>query len=239
MNKDFAKARKMVEDYFETAGTSVIIAVVGPNGSGKSSTVNALGLLENPCFQWDGVPLVVNADLAARQIKQKEPNLDVDALNKKAFDLTEKIKEKVVKSKRSFILDTVGSHPSRVEYLERAKAAGYGVGVLFIATESPEINIGRIKHRVQCGGHTVPDAKVRSRYQNVMNLFMDYLNVADVFLAVDNSRDSNDAQSQSARPLLEKTADGRIVELEAFNEVSWIGRVYRPKDVRLSLLHNG
>lgn len=64
----------------------------------------------------------------------------------------------------SFSQETVFSHPSKVDALREARAAGFRTYLYFVATESPEINIARVESRAALGGHSVPIDKVASRY---------------------------------------------------------------------------
>ena len=64
----------------------------------------------------------------------------------------------------SFSQETVFSHPSKVDALREARAAGFRTYLYFVATETPEINIARVESRAALGGHSVPVDKVASRY---------------------------------------------------------------------------
>jgi len=41
------------------------------------------------------------------------------------------------------------SSPDKVNFLHRAKDAGFRVYLYYVATENPEINISRVAHRVK------------------------------------------------------------------------------------------
>ena len=69
----------------------------------------------------------------------------------------------------SFSQETVFSHPSKVDALRKASAAGYRTYLYFVATESPEINISRVTNRFQQGGHNVPIEKIRTRFERSIN----------------------------------------------------------------------
>lgn len=63
-----------------------------------------------------------------------------------------------------FSFETVFSHKSKVEFMERARKSGYKVYLYFIATNAPEINVDRVRIRVKAGGHHVPQKKITERY---------------------------------------------------------------------------
>lgn len=74
------------------------------------------------------------------------------------------IRERLLEAGISFSLETVMSHPSKVDFMLRAHQSGYRVYLYYVSTQSPEINVGRVRTRVQEGGHNVPENKVRERY---------------------------------------------------------------------------
>ena len=82
------------------------------------------------------------------------------------------IRERLLEAGISFSLETVMSHPSKVDFMARARQSGYRVYLYYVSTQSPEINIGRVHTRVQEGGHNVPESKVRERYaRSLQNLY--------------------------------------------------------------------
>lgn len=50
------------------------------------------------------------------------------------------------------IYETVFSHPSKLELIEKAREKGYFIRLFFICTESPRINIDRVAERYAKGG---------------------------------------------------------------------------------------
>lgn len=65
---------------------------------------------------------------------------------------------------RSFSQETVFSHPSKIEALAAAQAAGFRNYLYFVATDSPRINLSRVDNRVRQGGHAVPIDKIIARF---------------------------------------------------------------------------
>lgn len=54
--------------------------------------------------------------------------------------------------------------------MRQAQALGYRTYLYFVSTEDPEINVDRVRIRVEEGGHMVAPDKVRSRYFNSLSL---------------------------------------------------------------------
>jgi predicted ABC-type ATPase len=71
--------------------------------------------------------------------------------------------------------------------MRQAKAAGYFVVLYFVGVEDHAISVARVADRVGKGGHNVPTAKIRPRYENSMRLLADAADTADRVYVFDNS----------------------------------------------------
>ena len=54
-----------------------------------------------------------------------------------------------------FGFETVFSSNEKVEFVQKADDAGYFIGLFFLATDAPEINVRSASKRVEQGGHDV------------------------------------------------------------------------------------
>lgn len=100
------------------------------------------------------------------------------------------LRKKLLKERKKFSFETVFSHPGKVEIMKKARAAGYKVYLYFVATESPEINVFRVKKvRVPLSGHDVPENKIRSRYYRSLELLFEASKHAYQAFFFDNSGD--------------------------------------------------
>jgi len=86
-----------------------------------------------------------------------------------------------------FSFETVMSHPSKLEFIKKAKESGYKVYLYFIALPDPELNLLRVKTRVLAGGHDVNPEKVVSRYTRTMDLLAEAVKMVDNAYFFDNS----------------------------------------------------
>ena len=59
--------------------------------------------------------------------------------------LIEFVRDQLLKSRMDFSFETVFSHSSKIELITRAKKLGYRVYVYYVATDSPLVNISRVK----------------------------------------------------------------------------------------------
>lgn len=97
------------------------------------------------------------------------------------------LREKLVENNESFCFETVMSHPSKLIEIENVKKEGYTTYLYFVCIDDPEVNISRIKNRVDKGGHAVVNEKVTERYiKTLENLYPAVLLCDKVYL-FDNS----------------------------------------------------
>ena len=176
----------------------VLIVIAGPNGSGKTSVTSKI--LQH---EWMEDSVYINPDIVAQE-KFGDWN-SMDAI-KKAVVYCEEWREKCLAERKSLIFETVLSAKDKINYIERAKEAGFFVRLFFVCTKSPAINASRIVQRVMKGGHDVPITKVISRYQkSILNCKYIATKVDRTYL-YDNSVD--DAEQQ----LLIRLSDGIIAK---------------------------
>jgi predicted ABC-type ATPase len=100
----------------------------------------------------------------------------------------DRIRDQCLRERRSFSFETVMSHPSKVELLQRAKDLGFGVTLYFVSTQDPRINVNRVERRVALGGHDVPADRIVARYQRTMEMLPAAIDVADRAHLFDNSQ---------------------------------------------------
>ena len=130
--------------------------VVGPNGAGKSAFI-AFTLA--PLLPGS---LVVNADEIARQRWPKDPASHSYDAARIAADT----RAKLIELCRSFIAETVFSHPSKLDFIHAARGAGFTV-LAHVLLIPEDLAVERVRHRVAAGGHDVPEAKVRQRHRRL------------------------------------------------------------------------
>jgi predicted ABC-type ATPase len=135
----------------------VLTLIAGPNGSGKSSIV---GMLRQLGY---ALPNYLNADDIASALAGSAQDR-----NTLAQKLVREGRDSAIEQGQSITYETVMSHQSHVDAMIRARASGFFVRLIFVATDDPEISISRVADRVAKGGHDVPADRIRSRYQTIM-----------------------------------------------------------------------
>lgn len=153
----------------------VLHLLAGPNGSGKTTLATRVLL---PVTH---LPFV-NADVIAAE---RWPGSEVEHA-REASAAAAGEREALMRERRSFITETVFSHPSKVELVRDAKAAGYLV-TLHVVVVPEGVTVARVAERVGRGGHAVPVAKIRARYRRLWKLVVQARALADHTFVYDNS----------------------------------------------------
>ena len=151
--------------------------VAGPNGAGKSTFVRLTLAAVRP-----GVAFV-NADVIAAQRWPDNPQ----AHAYEAARIAAATRAELIARQQPLIAETVFSHPSKLDLLRKAAAAGYYTG-LHVVMVPEDLAVARVAARVAAGGHTVPEDKIRQRHRRLWPLVADAIALADVASVYDNSR---------------------------------------------------
>jgi predicted ABC-type ATPase len=157
--------------------------VAGPNGSGKSTFANS-----RTTSLLSGSPLTkFNADDVARDLRIKNRSLSQDQADLQAVRTIDAKVKHAVENGKSLLVETVLSSDKYKATVARATDLGFLIGLIYITLNSPELNVARVKLRVELGGHDVPKAKINSRWErSLLNLpwFVERASVAFIY---DNS----------------------------------------------------
>lgn len=87
----------------------------------------------------------------------------------------------------SFSIETVMSHPSKLEFMRMARGKGYRIYLYYVSTQSSNINVGRVRQRVAEGGHNVSEDKIHTRYIRSLEQLLDAIKLSDRAYLFDNS----------------------------------------------------
>ena len=149
--------------------------LVGANGSGKSTFYNQM-------LKPLGLPFI-NADLIAKELFPENP----EANSYLASKIAEQMRYDQLAVGESFCFETVFSHPSKIDFIAKAKALGYEIILIFIHVGDSALNLARIHQRVLDGGHDVPEDKVLSRIPRLLENLNKAMALCDEVRMLDNS----------------------------------------------------
>ena len=167
-----------------------LTVIAGPNGSGKSTLINHL-IKKGVDFG-----LYINADDIAR-----ENIWTGDEGAREAQAEAGRLRDEYLAAGSNFSFETVMSHPSKVEFMTRARSAGYYVTLFFVATSDPVLNLERVQARVALGGHDVPEDRVLARYHRSLKLLPQAIAACNKCLVFDNSSDGWAPGAEHLRPV--------------------------------------
>lgn len=186
----------------------VMCIVAGPNGSGKTTTTEQL--LRN---EWGADSLYINPDNIAREIFGDWNS--ADAVLKAAQKATQQ-RYQCLENGQDFVFETVFSSVEKMDFIRKAKDAGFFIRIFYVCTESPLININRIAQRYLNGGHEVPISKVISRYYSSLKNISKAIEIADRIYLYDNSIENKEPR------LILRTADGKIAKRYTDHIPDWV-----------------
>ncbi|MDE5579712.1 MAG: zeta toxin family protein [Alistipes sp.] len=191
----------------------VLIVIAGPNGSGKTTVTQQILRHE-----WMEGAIYINPD----QIAQDEfGDWNSEEAVRKSIFYCEEWRERCIRERQSLIFETVLSRDDKIEYIEKAKRAGFFVRLFFICTASPGINAMRITNRVKEGGHTVPIPKIISRFQKSIANCCIAAKIVDRCYVYDNSEEG------CAPRLLFRASDGKLAKTHVPEIPKWAELIYR------------
>jgi predicted ABC-type ATPase len=153
-----------------------LLIVAGPNGAGKTTLTRLL--------REQGVEFgeYINPDDIARKLEGS-----YERRVAQAQIIADERRDACIEAKRSFSFETVMSHPSKIDVLIRARAAGFLVQLFFVGTDDPQTNVERVGVRVADGGHDVPKDRIVARWHRTMGLLHQAIERSDRAFVFDNS----------------------------------------------------
>lgn len=197
----------------ENSHKPVLIVIAGPNGSGKTTVTEQILRHE-----WMEDAVYINPDIVAQE---RFGDWNSAEAVKQSIAYCEELREECLRERKSLIFETVLSRRDKVDYIRRAKEAGFFVRLFFVCTESPTINAMRIAKRVMQGGHDVPITKIISRYKLSVSNCIDVAKIVDRCYLYDNSVENNDA-----RPLF-RAVNGKVFRRYTKSMPAWAQLIER------------
>ena len=173
-----------------------LCVVAGPNGSGKTTTT--IQLLNN---EWAADSLYINPDNIAQEMfgDWNSPEAVL-----KAAEKATQMRYECLEQGSDFVFETVFSSPEKLEFLKKAKEAGFFIRFFYVCTSDPAINVARITQRYLNGGHEVPISKVISRY------YKSLLNAEEAIAFVNRAYVYDNSIDDQLPRLLYRTVDGEL-----------------------------
>jgi predicted ABC-type ATPase len=183
-----------------------VYVLAAPNGAGKSSVIGA-GLTEHGL-------VFFNPDDAAKRIPAEQPQLTRKGANSAGWREGQRLLQEAVGRRERFVFETTLGGRTVTSSVESCLDTGGEVRMWFVGLESAELCLARIRARVDAGGHDIPEADVRRRFdsgrQNVIRLLP---KLTDLRLYDNSAHGNPDRGEEPAPTLILRMARGTLVEL--------------------------
>jgi predicted ABC-type ATPase len=185
-----------------------LTVLAGTNGAGKSSIGGAqLEAARAPFY---------NPDAATRALMVANPGMTLDEANAAAWRIGKERLEAALAERHSFNFETTLGGTTIARLLTQANSAGLRVRMWYCGLSNVELHIARVRARVQHGGHDIPEAKIRERYDTSRNNLCTILRSLDELVLYDNSTESDPHVGQLPQPIrLLHYRDGKILYLSS------------------------
>jgi predicted ABC-type ATPase len=155
--------------------------IAGPNGAGKTT------------FALEYLPTVaqcrrfINADLIAAGLSPLAPEQQMLAASR----LFLREIESCISASQDFAFETTLAGRTYLKLVERLKAAGWRVELIYLALPDAEFSRLRVVERVKHGGHNIPAADIARRFPrslyNLHHLFSARVHQTACFMNSDNA----------------------------------------------------
>lgn len=171
------KTRTYRRNYMSTPKLYII---AGCNGAGKTTASMSVLPEVLDCREF------VNADEIAKGLSPFKPEEVAIEAGKLMLQRIDTLLSRHV----SFAIETTLATRSYKNLVERAKASGYQVILLFFWLSSPEMAKMRVAQRVASGGHDIPKNVIHRRYwAGLRNLFEFFVPIVDLWSLYDNTKE--------------------------------------------------
>lgn len=169
-----------------------LYVLAGTNGSGKSSIGGAILRSSGAdYFNPDEVALAIlgaNASLGAREA------------NSAAWHEGKRLLETAIAQRLDFNFETTLGGETITRLLQHA--IGFEVVIWYVGLASPELHLERVRARVGHGGHHIPEAEIRRRYDTSRLNLIELMPALAALRVYDNSIEADPASGTPPEPVL-------------------------------------
>jgi predicted ABC-type ATPase len=175
-----------------------VYIIAGPNGAGKTTFAREFLPHYADCT------IFINADLIAQSVSAFSP----DAAAFRAARLM--LGEIAIYAKRrvDFGFETTLAGHSHLKLIRDLKNMGYQSHIFYLWVPRVELALDRVRVRVLRGGHDIPDAVVRRRFErSIRNFLTNYRILAKSWTLFDNAGETS--------KIVASEVDGKLSIMEA------------------------
>lgn len=165
---------------------------------------------------------IINPDDLSKRIADQEGLVLNPDANLEAVKRIEAWLRASIRAHQTIGVETVLSTPKYRDVVAEARRYGFSVRVIFVFLDEADLNVERVAIRVEKGGHSVPEDKIRDRRRRSFEQFAWFLREADRAEAYDNS-------GADPRLVLSKHGDDLWIEDDLIPELAGAVREAYPE----------
>jgi predicted ABC-type ATPase len=183
-----------------------VVLLAGPNGAGKSTAAPYLLRGELRVSEF------VNADTIAQGLSAYSPQtVSIDAGRLMLRRLRE-----LAARRADFAFETTLASRTFAPWIRDLVSSGYEFRIVFLWLPSPDLCVARVSERARRGGHVVPEATVRRRYETgIRNFFTLYRPLATSWRFYSNTAATPHLVAEGAGPVVTAHDESLWSRLEA------------------------
>ena len=153
-----------------------------------------------------------NPDEAARRILDANPGITMAEANGAAWTQGKRLLERAIEERLNFAFETTLGGRTITVILDKALAMPAEVRIWYVGLANAELHIARVRRRVARGGHDIPEATIRDRYDRSRLNLIRLMPRLNELLVYDNSEEADPEAGSAPEPKrLLHMVRGRIV----------------------------
>jgi predicted ABC-type ATPase len=162
-------------------------------------------------FLAQGTPYF-NPDEAASLILSANPGIRQADANSAAWHQGRRLLERAIAERLSFTFETTLGGDTIASRLDSALSAGIEVRIWYVGLSSADLHVARVRARVAKGGHDIPEANIRDRFDRSRLNLIRLLPKLTELRVYDNSEEADPDEGVAPQPeLLLHMVRGKIV----------------------------
>jgi predicted ABC-type ATPase len=143
-----------------------------------------------------------NPDEAAARIRLANPGSTREAANSAAWNEGRRLLERAIAERLDFAFETTLGGNTIASLLEDAMSRGIEVRIWYAGLTSPDLHLARVRARVHKGGHDIPEADIRRRYDDGRRNLVRLLPKLTELRVSDNSFEGDPDSGRAPLPVL-------------------------------------
>jgi predicted ABC-type ATPase len=152
-----------------------------------------------------------NPDIAARAIRAGNPSMPQRQANGLAWNEGRRLLERAIAGHLDFAFETTLGAATIPRLLSQAADQGAEVWVWYAGLDSVQRHLARVRARVVAGGHDIPEADIRRRWENSRLNLVALMPKLGRLYVYDNSLEADPRRGKAPQPRLLLEMQGRRI----------------------------